>query len=174
MGKNIFCVTNESNSVYELFEEREYAIAFIVDEFSMCLTFRDDEEGERLTKYMETHNETPNQYPYKYFIKETKMNHDYDKPKSTWMVTLLDIDGNDDIEKQYIFSSYEDAREQFDELVDEDIKRYGESTNHSAEVGSFNYFRWDSENGSAYAHCHITLKEFSENGIEIVKNDNGK
>lgn len=79
MGKNIFCVTSPNGEVTEYFDNRDSAIAFIVDEFSMALTFRTDVEGEKLTEYMKTHNETPNQYPYKYVISEIKINHEYDK-----------------------------------------------------------------------------------------------
>lgn len=79
MGKNIFRVTSDSGSVNEYFDNRESAVAFIVDEFSMTLIFRNDNEGELLTDYMQSHDSTPNQYPFKYNIEEIKVNHDYDK-----------------------------------------------------------------------------------------------
>jgi hypothetical protein len=78
MDKNIFRVTSASGRVNEYFINRDCAIAFIVDEFATALTFRDDKEGERLTDYMKTHRETPNQYPFKYYIEEVVVNHDYD------------------------------------------------------------------------------------------------
>lgn len=76
--KNIFRVTNDGGSVNEFFDNRDSAVAFIVDEFSMTLIFRNDNEGELLTEYMQTHDSTPKQYPFKYVIEEVKVNHDYD------------------------------------------------------------------------------------------------
>ena len=75
---NIFRVTNDGGSVSEFFDNRDSAVAFIVDEFSMTLIFRNDNEGKLLTDYMESHDSTPNQYPFKYTIEEVKVNHDYD------------------------------------------------------------------------------------------------
>lgn len=79
MGNNIFRVTSDGGSVNEYFDNRDSAVAFIVDEFSMTLIFRNDNEGELFTDYMRSHNSTPNQYPFKYNIEEIKVNHDYDK-----------------------------------------------------------------------------------------------
>lgn len=81
MEKNIYLVSSASDKVKEYFISRDSAIAFIIDEFSTALTFRDNKEGDRLVEYMKKHDETPNQYPFKYFIKEIKVNHDYDNIK---------------------------------------------------------------------------------------------
>lgn len=78
MEKKIFVVVNSDERVTEYFLKRDSAIAFIIDEFSMTLAFRDNEEGTRLSEYLKTHSETPNQYPFKYIIKEIVVNHDYD------------------------------------------------------------------------------------------------
>lgn len=78
MGKNIYLVTSPSGNVNEYFEFRKSAIAFIIDEFAMADAFRYEDEGTRLAEYMEMHNETPNQYPYKYNIEEIALCTDYD------------------------------------------------------------------------------------------------
>ena len=78
--EKIYRVTTPTDSVCEYFEGRDNAIAFIVDEFAMALAFRNDMEGERLAEYMQTHNETPNQYPFKYTISEVKLNRDLVNP----------------------------------------------------------------------------------------------
>ena len=86
--EKIYRVTTPTDSVCEYFEGRDDAIAFIVDEFAMALAFRNDTEGERLTEYMQTHNETPNQYPFKYTISEVKLNRDFVTPKSIYLVRV--------------------------------------------------------------------------------------
>lgn len=79
MGKYIFMVSDGGNNVSEYFGSRESAVRFIIDEFSMALLFRTETEGERLMEYMETHDETPNKYPYKYSIRKIALNTEYDK-----------------------------------------------------------------------------------------------
>lgn len=77
MIDKIYCVTNDSGKVKEYFTSRDSAIAFIVDEFSMALLFRNDKEGERLSEYLNANDSTPNQYPYKYSISAIKINNEY-------------------------------------------------------------------------------------------------
>lgn len=164
MKDKMFCVTSDSGRVNEYFDERDSAIAFVVDEFAMTLIFRNDKEGECLYEYMKTHSETPNQYPYKYFIKEVAINHDYDKPKSIWLIALNETSMGVENEKQYIFVDYNDARKEFDKLIKEDTERFGEDNKTKSVVDEWEYYRWDSENGSLINHLHLQLKEYTTSG----------
>lgn len=70
--------TPNGDNVNEYFDKRESAANFIIDEFALAMLYHTDNESEKLHAYMMRNNETPNQYPYKYLIKEIKINHEYD------------------------------------------------------------------------------------------------
>lgn len=77
--EKIYFVKDSDKQIVDYFETRKAAIAFIIDEFSMALAFRNDNEGNRLAEYLNTHDETPNQYLFKYYIDSSFVNHDYDE-----------------------------------------------------------------------------------------------
>lgn len=167
--KNIYCVTNPTDTVCEYFEGRDNAIAFIVDEFAMALAFRNDTEGERLTEYMKTHNETPNQYPFKYIIGEVSLNKDFDKPKSIYLVKVdrvTDCTVNDD---EFLFYDYEDAKECFDNIVTEDRGKVADNSNIRYMLSSSFYDRWDDYEGHCVSHLTVSLIEFIEKNGKLVK-----
>lgn len=162
---NIFRVANPTDSVSEYFNSRESAINFIIDEFAMALAFRNETEGERLAEYMHTHNETPNQYPYKYKIEEIGVNHEYDKPNanSVYLVKIDSVQSCMQNGEDYLYSNYEDARAHYDNIVDEDILRYGEHPNAQSEVGTCSYDRWFDNENYCVEHLKVELIEFVPN-----------
>lgn len=167
--KNIYCVTNPTDTVCEYFEGRDNAIAFIVDEFAMAMAFRNDTEGERLTEYMKTHNETPNQYPFKYIIGEVSLNKDFDKPKSIYLVKVdrvTDCTTNDD---EFLFYDYEGAKECFDNIVIEDRGKVADNSNIRYMLSSSFYDRWDDYEGHCVSHLTVSLIEFIEKNGKLVK-----
>lgn len=167
--KNIYRVTNPTDSVCEYFEGRDNAIAFIVDEFAMAMAFRNDTEGERLTEYMKTHNETPNQYPFKYIIGEVNLNKDFDKPKSIYLVKVdrvKDCTANDD---EFLFYDYEGAKECFDNIVTEDRGKVADNSNIRYMLSSSFYDRWDDYEGHCVSHLTVSLIEFIEKNGKFVK-----
>lgn len=167
--KNIYCVTNPTDTVCEYFEGRDNAIAFIVDEFAMAMAFRNNTEGERLTEYMKTHNETPNQYPFKYIIDEVSLNKDFDKPKSIYLVKVdrvTDCTANDD---GFLFYDYEDAKECFDNIVTEDREKVADNSNIRYMLSSSFYDRWDDYEGHCVSHLIVSLIEFIEKNGKLVK-----
>ena len=167
--KNIYRVTNPTDSVCEYFEERDNAIAFIVDEFAMAMAFRNDTEGERLTEYMKTHNETPNQYPFKYIIGEVSLNKDFDKPKSIYLVKVdgvEDCTANDD---EFLFYDYEGAKACFDNIVNEDREKNADNPNLRYMLSSSFYDRWDDYEGYCVSHLTVSLIEFIEKNGKLVK-----
>ena len=167
--KNIYCVTNPTDTVCEYFEGRDNAIAFIVDEFATAMAFRNDTEGERLTEYMKTHNETPNQYPFKYIIGEVSLNKDFDKPKSIYLIKVdrvTDCTANDD---EFLFYDYEDAKECFDNIVTEDRGKVADNSNIRYMLSSSFYDRWDDYEGHCVSHLTVSLIEFIEKNGKLVK-----
>lgn len=167
----IFRVTSPTDSVCEFFDCRQSAINFIVDEFALAITFRTETEGERLAEYMLTHNETPNQYPYKYLIEEVRINHEYDAPtqKSIYMVKIDWVKDCMTDNCQFLYYDYEKAREHYDSLVDEDIKRNGENPNVESIMNAYIYDRWYTNEGYCVDHCKIELIEFIEKNGELVE-----
>ena len=167
--EKLYCVTTPTDSVCEYFEERDNAIAFIVDEFAMALAFRNDTEGERLTEYMQTHNETPNQYPFKYIIGEVSLNKDFDKPKSIYLVKVdgvEDCTANDD---EFLFYDYEGAKACFDNIVNEDREKNADNPNLRYMLSSSSYDRWDDYEGYCVSHLTVSLIEFIEKNGKLVK-----
>ena len=145
--KNIYRVTNPTDSVCEYFEERDNAIAFIVDEFAMAMAFRNDTEGERLTEYMKTHNETPNQYPFKYIIGEVSLNKDFDKPKSIYLVRVDGVEDGIINDDEFLFYDYKSAKECFDNIVNEESEKNADNPNIRYMLSSSSYDRWDDYEG---------------------------
>ena len=139
--KNIYRVTNPTDSVCEYFEERDNAIAFIVDEFAMAMAFRNDTEGERLTEYMKTHNETPNQYPFKYIIGEVSLNKDFDKPKSIYLVRVDGVEDGIINDDEFLFYDYKSAKECFDNIVNEESEKNADNPNIRYMLSSSSYDR---------------------------------
>lgn len=78
MIDKIFHVTTPNGYANEYFDRRESAINFIIDEFAVALVYRVANEDDMLRKYLQTHSETPDKYPFKYIIEEIKINHEYD------------------------------------------------------------------------------------------------
>ena len=168
--KNIYRVTNPTDSVCEYFEERDNAIAFIVDEFAMAMAFRNDTEGERLTEYMKTHNETPNQYPFKYIIGEVSLNKDFDKPKSIYLVRVDQVeDGIFNDGDEFLFYDYKSARECFDNIVNKDREKAADNPSIRHMLSSTVYDRWDEGEAYCLSHLTILLIEFIEKNGKLVK-----
>ena len=168
--EKIYRVTTPTDSVCEYFEERDNAIAFIVDEFAMALAFRNDTEGERLAEYMQTHNETPNQYPFKYTISEVKLNRDFVTPKSIYLVRVDGVeDGIFNDDDEFLFYDYKSARECFDNMVNEDRKKAADIPNIRHMLSSTVYDRWDEGEAYCLSHLTILLIEFIEKDGKLVK-----
>ena len=168
--EKIYRVTTPTDSVCEYFEGRDDAIAFIVDEFAMALAFRNDTEGERLTEYMQTHNETPNQYPFKYTISEVKLNRDFVTPKSIYLVRVDQVeDGIFNDDNEFLFYDYKSARECFDNMVNEDRKKAADIPNIRHMLSSTVYDRWDEDESYCLSHLTISLIEFIEKNGKLVK-----
>lgn len=159
---NMYRVTNPSGNVSQYFNCRQSAIDFIVDEFAMAITFRTDQEGEKLAEYMLTHNETPNQYPYKYMIEEVYVNHDYDQPKSVYMVKVNCIKSYMQNSDEYLYYDYDSAKKHFDNIIDEDLSCNGEIENMTTELSPTIYdrYRWIDCNGYYVEHLKVELIEF--------------
>ena len=167
--EKIYRVTTPTDSVCEYFEGRDDAIAFIVDEFAMAMAFRNDTEGERLAEYMQTHNETPNQYPFKYIIGEVSLNKDFDKPKSIYLVRVdgvEDCTANDD---EFLFYDYKSAKECFDNIVNEEMEKNEDNPNIRYMLSSSSYDRWDDYEGYCVSHLTVSLIEFIEKNGKLVK-----
>ena len=167
--KNIYRVTNPTDSVCEYFEERDNAIAFIVDEFAMAMAFRNDTEGERLTEYMKTHNETPNQYPFKYIIGEVSLNKDFDKPKSIYLVRVDGVEDGIINDDEFLFYDYKSAKECFDNIVNEESEKNEDNPNIRYMLSSTVYDRWDEGESYCLSHLTILLIEFIEKNGKLVK-----
>ena len=168
--EKLYCVTNPTDSVCEYFEERDNAIAFIVDEFAMALAFRNDTEGERLTEYMQTHNETPNQYPFKYIIGEVRLNKDFDNPKSIYLVRVDQVeDGIFNDGDEFLFYDYKSARECFDNIVNEDREKATDNPNMKYMLSPSFYDRWDEGEAYCISHLSVLLIEFIEKNGKLVK-----
>ena len=168
--EKIYRVTTPTDSVCEYFEGRDDAIAFIVDEFAMALAFRNDTEGERLTEYMQTHNETPNQYPFKYTISEVKLNRDFVTPKSIYLVRVDQVeDGIFNDDNEFLFYDYKSARECFDNMENEDRKKAADIPNIRHMLSSTVYDRWDEGEAYCLSHLTILLIEFIEKDGKLVK-----
>lgn len=158
MEKNMYLVSSASDKVKEYFNDRNSAIAFIVDEFATALIFRDDKEGDRLTEYMKSHDETPNQYPFKYFVNEVKVNHDYDKPNMIYIVDYEEVRDGQAIRQMYVFDNLKMGQERFDELVDEDVRLFGEDTRYTSQLNSSYYSRWNKNDGYIVDHYDVKLR----------------
>ena len=167
--KNIYCVTNPTDTVCEYFEGRDNAIAFIVDEFAMAMAFRNDTEGERLTEYMKTHNETPNQYPFKYIIGEVSLNKDFDKPKSIYLVRVDGVEDGVINDDEFLFYDYKSAKECFDNIVNEESEKNADNPNIRYMLSSSFYDRWDDYEGHCVSHLTVSLIEFIEKNGKLVK-----
>lgn len=168
--EKLYRVTTPTDSVCEYFEGRDNAIAFIVDEFAMALAFRNDMEGERLAEYMQTHNETPNQYPFKYTISEVKLNRDFVTPKSIYLVRVDGVeDGIFNDDDEFLFYDYKSARECFDNMVNEDRKKAADIPNIRHMLSSTVYDRWDEDEAYCLSHLTILLIEFIEKDDKLVK-----
>lgn len=168
--EKIYRVTTPTDSVCEYFEGRDDAIAFIVDEFAMAMAFRNDMEGERLAEYMQTHNETPNQYPFKYTISEVKLNRDFVTPKSIYLVRVDQVeDGIFNDDNEFLFYDYKSARECFDNMVNEDRKKAADIPNMRHMLSSTVYDRWDEGEAYSLSHLTILLIEFIEENGKLVK-----
>lgn len=166
---NMYRVTSPSGGVSEYFNCRQSAINFIVDEFEMAVTFRTEQEGEKLAEYMLTHNETPNQYPYKYMIEEVRVNHDYDRPKSVYMVKVDCVQSCMQNGDEYLYYDYESAREHFDNIIDEDIIRNGERKNVNSELSPTLYDRWFDNENYCVEHLKVELIEFIDKSGKLEK-----
>lgn len=167
---NIFRVASTTDSVSEYFNSRDSAINFIIDEFAIALAFRNETEGERLAEYMLTHNETPNQYPYKYKIEEISVNHEYDKPNSNsvYLVKIDSVQSCTQNGEDYLYSNYEDAREHYESIIDDDMSRYGENPKVISEVTPNSYDRWFDNENYCVEHLKVELIEFVPNkGVSI-------
>ena len=168
--EKIYRVTTPTDSVCEYFEGRDNAIAFIVDEFAMALAFRNDMEGERLAEYMQTHDETPNQYPFKYTISEVKLNRDFVTPKSIYLVRVDQVeDGIFNDDDEFLFYDYKSARECFDNMVNEDRKKAADIPNIRHMLSSTVDDRWDEGEAYCLSHQTILLIEFIEENGKLVK-----
>lgn len=167
--EKIYKVTNPSGNVSEHFNCRQSAIDFIIDEFSMALGFRTDNEGERLAEYMLTHNETPNQYPYKYLIEEIKVNTEYDRPKPFYLVKVDCVESCMQKGNVFPYKNYEDAREHFDNIVDEDIKKNSKNSNVESGLNSVHYERWFTNENYCVEHLEVELIEVVEKDGKFVK-----
>ena len=168
--EKLYRVTTPTDSVCEYFEGRDDAIAFIVDEFAMALAFRNDMEGERLAEYMQTHNETPNQYPFKYTISEVKLNRDFVTPKSIYLVRVDQVeDGIFNDDNEFLFYDYKSARECFDNMVNEDRKKAADIPSIRHMLSSTIYDRWDEDEAYCLSHLTISLIEFIEKNGKFVK-----
>ncbi len=168
--EKLYCVTTPTDSVCEYFEERDNAIAFIVDEFAMALAFHNDTEGERLTEYMQAHNETPNQYPFKYIIGEVRLNKDFDNPKSIYLVRVDQVeDGIFNDGDEFLFYDYKSARECFDNIVNKDREKAADKPSIRHMLSSTVYDRWDEDESYCLSHLTISLIEFIEKNGKLVK-----
>ena len=167
--EKLYRVTTPTDSVCEYFEGRDDAIAFIVDEFAMALAFRNDMEGERLAEYMQTHNETPNQYPFKYTISEVKLNRDFVTPKSIYLVRVDQVEDGIFNDDEFLFYDYKSARECFDNMVNEDRKKAADIPNIRHMLSSTVYDRWDEGEAYSLSHLTISLIEFIEKNGKLVK-----
>lgn len=167
--EKLYRVTTPTDSVCEYFEGREDAIAFIVDEFAMALAFRNDMEGERLAEYMQTHNETPNQYPFKYAISEVKLNRDFVTPKSIYLVRVDGVENGIINDDEFLFYDYKSAKECFDNIVNEDKEKAADIPNISYLLSSSFYNRWDEGEAYSISHLTISLIEFIEKNGKLVK-----
>ena len=167
--EKIYRVTTPTDSVCEYFEGRDDAIAFIVDEFAMAMAFRNDTEGERLTEYMKTHNETPNQYPFKYIIGEVSLNKDFDKPKSIYLVRVDGVEDGIINDDEFLFYDYKSAKECFDNIVNEESEKNADNPNIRYMLSSSSYDRWDDYEAYCLSHLTILLIEFIEENGKLVK-----
>lgn len=167
--EKLYRVTTPTDSVCEYFEGRDDAIAFIVDEFAMALAFRNDMEGERLAEYMQTHNETPNQYPFKYAISEVKLNRDFVTPKSIYLVRVDGVEDGVINDDEFLFYDYKSARECFDNIVNEDREKAADIPNIEYMLSSSVYDRWDEGEAYSLSHLTISLIEFIEKNGKLVK-----
>lgn len=167
--EKLYRVTTPTDSVCEYFKGRDNAIAFIVDEFAMALAFRNDMEGERLAEYMQTHNETPNQYPFKYTISEVKLNRDFVTPKSIYLVRVDGVEDGVINDDEFLFYDYKSARECFDNIVNEDRGKVADNSNIRYMLSSSFYDRWDDYEGHCVSHLTVSLIEFIEKNGKLVK-----
>ena len=167
--EKIYRVTTPTDSVCEYFEGRNDAIAFIVDEFAMAMAFRNDTEGERLAEYMQTHNETPNQYPFKYIVEEVRLNKDFDNPKSIYLVRVDRVEECTPNDDEFLFYDYKSARECFDNIVNEDREKATDNPNIKYMLSPSFYDRWDEGEAYCISHLSILLIEFIEKNGKLVK-----
>ena len=167
--EKLYRVTTPTDSVCEYFEGRDDAIAFIVDEFAMALAFHNDIEGERLTEYMQTHNETPNQYPFKYIIGEVSLNKDFDKPKSIYLVRVDGVEDGIINDDEFLFYDYKSAKECFDNIVNEESEKNADNPNIRYMLSSSSYDRWDDYEGYCVSHLTVSLIEFIEKNGKLVR-----
>lgn len=167
--EKIYRVTTPTDSVCEYFEGRDDAIAFIVDEFAMAMAFRNDTEGERLAEYMQTHNETPNQYPFKYIVEEVRLNKDFNNPKSIYLVRVDRVEECTPNDDEFLFYDYKSARECFDNIVNEDREKATDNPNIKYMLSPSFYDRWDEGEAYCISHLSILLIEFIEKNGKLVK-----
>lgn len=167
--EKIYRVTTPTDSVCEYFEGRDDAIAFIVDEFAMAMAFRNDMEGERLAEYMQTHNETPNQYPFKYIVEEVRLNKDFNNPKSIYLVRVDRVEECTPNDDEFLFYDYKSARECFDNIVNEDREKTTDNPNIKYMLSPSFYDRWDEGEAYCISHLSILLIEFIEKNGKLVK-----
>ena len=167
--EKIYRVTTPTDSVCEYFEGRDDAIAFIVDEFAMAMAFRNDTEGERLAEYMQTHNETPNQYPFKYIVEEVRLNKDFNNPKSIYLVRVDRVEECTPNDDEFLFYDYKSARECFDNIVNEDREKATDNPNMKYMLSPSFYDRWDEGEAYCISHLSILLIEFIEKNGKLVK-----
>lgn len=167
--EKIYRVTTPTDSVCEYFEGRDDAIAFIVDEFAMAMAFRNDMEGERLAEYMQTHNETPNQYPFKYIVEEVRLNKDFNNPKSIYLVRVDRVEECTPNDDEFLFYDYKSARECFDNIVNEDREKAADNPNIKYMLSPSFYDRWDEGEAYCISHLSILLIEFIEKNGKLVK-----
>ena len=167
--EKIYRVTTPTDSVCEYFEGRDDAIAFIVDEFAMAMAFRNDMEGERLAEYMQTHNETPNQYPFKYIVEEVRLNKDFNNPKSIYLVRVDRVEECTPNDDEFLFYDYKSARECFDNIVNKDREKAADNPSIRHMLSSTVYDRWDEGESYCLSHVTIILIEFIEKNGKLVK-----
>lgn len=167
--EKIYRVTTPTDSVCEYFEGHDDAIAFIVDEFAMAMAFRNDMEGERLAEYMQTHNETPNQYPFKYIVEEVRLNKDFNNPKSIYLVRVDRVEECTPNDDEFLFYDYKSARECFDNIVNEDREKATDNPNIKYMLSPSFYDRWDEGEAYCISHLSILLIEFIEKNGKLVK-----
>lgn len=164
MNNNFFLVTTPNGKVTEYFNNRKSACEFIADEFAMACVFRLPNESERLVEYLMTNNETPNQYEFKYIIKELNFNTEYNSTNFMYIVQVSERD-TQFVEKQniFIFKEFKNAQNKFYELSNSDIDEFGYDKNMVFEIkDNKSYHRWNKYIGENICYYKINIIQMAE------------